>query len=174
MNILGYGDDARYYALDRGLLVELLTSLEHQPVPPGEKLAEYEQHIRTLDDTIRRYWGIKSTMTSRPFAPRSAQNLPTGSDPATSNRYPCVTSEEGVHRLEAGLCIYCGAVGHQVRLCPNHPAVQAGAARGRSLRAAATVTVLTDVPLAPDAVGPHDPILGNAHGRGGLAAALRI
>ena len=62
-HILGYGDDARRYALDHGLSAERLTGLEHQPVPTGETLAEYEQRIRTLDDTIRHYRGIKSTMT---------------------------------------------------------------------------------------------------------------
>ena len=132
MNILGYGDDAHRYALDRGLSIELLAGLEHQPVPPGETLAEYEQRIRTLDDTIRRYRGIKSTMTPRPFAPRSSHNPPTGRAttgntpvghvPTTSDHHPRVTSEERARCLEAGLCFYCSNGGHQARHCPNHPA----------------------------------------------------
>ena len=154
-NILGYGDDARCHILDRGLSAELLAGLEHQPVPPGETLAEYEQCIRTLDDTIRRYWGTKSTMTPRPSAPRGAGNTPVSSVPTTSNRQPCVTSEEHARRLEAVLCFYCGEDGHQARHCPNHPAARAGAGRGRGLRVAATVTVPT--------AAPHNSMSGNAH-----------
>ena len=62
-NILWYGDKLCRYALDRGLLAELLAGLEHKPVPPGKMLVKYKQCIRTLDDIILRYWGSKSTMT---------------------------------------------------------------------------------------------------------------
>ena len=164
-NILGYGNDAGRYTLDRVLSAELLAGLEHQPVTPSETLAEYEQRMRTLDDTMRRYWGIKSSMTPRPSAPRGTQNLPTSSaaagniptssTPTTSKRHLRITSEERARRLEAGLCFYCGEDGHQARHCPNHPAARAGTGRGRGLCVAATVTAPTDA--------PHDPMSGNAH-----------
>ena len=70
VNILGYNDEAKRDAQERGLSQEILDALRYESEPENETLAQYEARIKRLDDRPRRCKGLTS---SRNPAPQNRQ-----------------------------------------------------------------------------------------------------
>ena len=143
--ILGIDDRAKRYALERGLSQEVIASLCHQDPPGDETFDAYVDHLKRMDERIRRLKALSSSSSSaKPQNPRPAPRTPAstalGTHPGpmalSANKGQKLPTDEGERRIRLGLCLYCGGTGHMANSCPKKNAYGAHRAAATSAVAA--------------------------------------
>ena len=130
VTILDY-NNARKHALKRGLSAEMIDGLRFQNFSAKETLADYEDRLKCLDDSIRRSKGLGKPSP----APQNRQNTgQTASQAAGRTAKKQLLPDEHERRMAQGLCLYSRGAGnmareHQTTPPPAPPAIAASTQR---------------------------------------------